>query len=158
MPIPEHVRRLRAKVGHDLLLMPSVCGIVVDDAGWVLLGRRSDTGEWALVGGIMEPGEDVTDAVVREVLEETGVLVRPDRVVSVWTIPPFAYANGDQASYVVVTFRCTPLSGEAHAADDESLEVGWFAPDGLPALSDRDRARLAEALRDDGDVALPGSG
>jgi ADP-ribose pyrophosphatase YjhB (NUDIX family) len=157
VPTPDHVLRLREKVGHDLLLMPTVCGVVVDDAGRVLLGRRSDTGRWALVGGIMEPGEDVADAVVREVLEETGVHVRPDRIVSVWTIPPFEYPNGDKASFVVTTFRCTPLSGEAHVADDESLEVGWFSPEDLPSLSDTHRTRLAEAMRQDGVVAFPGS-
>ena len=157
MPTPEFVLRLREKVGHDLLLMPAVCGIVVDVEGRVLLGRRSDTGRWALVGGIIEPGEDVADAVVREVLEETGVLVRPDRIVSVWTVPPTEYLNGDKVSYVITTFRCTPLSGEAHAADDESVEVGWFGPGELPPLSDRDRSRIDEALSDSPAAVFPSS-
>ena len=157
MPTPEFVLRLREKVGHDLLFLPVVCGIVVDAEGRVLLGRRSDTGRWALVGGIVDPGEDVADAVVREVLEETGVRVRPDRIVGVWTIPPMEYPNGDRFSAVVTTFRCTPLDGEAHAADDESLEVGWFAPDDLPDLTDVHRARLAEALSDDGPAVFPSS-
>ena len=158
MPTPEFVLRLREKVGHDLLFLPVVCGIVVDAEGRVLLGRRSDTGRWALVGGIVDPGEDVADAVVREVLEETGVRVRPDRIVGVWTIPPMEYPNGDRFSAVVTTFRCTPLGGEAHAADDESLEVGWFAPDDLPPLSDTHRARLAEALADRPEAVFPASG
>ena len=155
MPTPEFVLRLRERIGHDLLLMPAVCGVVVDGQGRVLLGRRSDTGRWALVGGIMEPGEDAADAVVREVLEETGVVVRPDRLVGVWTIPPMAYPNGDRFSAVVVTFRCTPVGGEAHVADDESLEVGWFAPDALPDLTDVHRARLAEALSDGPGAVFP---
>ncbi|WP_088288940.1 NUDIX domain-containing protein [Kineosporia sp. A_224] len=157
MPTPEFVLRLREKIGHDLLFMPAVCGVVVDADGRVLLGRRSDTGGWTLVGGIMEPGEDVADAVVREVREETGIVVRPDRIVSVFTIPPMLYPNGDEVSYVITTFRCTPLSGEAHVADDESLEVGWFGPDELPPLPDRDLTLLVDALRDDGVVSFPSS-
>lgn len=157
MPTPEFVLRLREKIGHDLLFLPAVCGIVVDDDGRVLLGRRSDTGRWALVGGIVEPGEDVADAVVREVLEETGVLVRPDRLVGVWTIPPMEYPNGDRFSAVVTTFRCAPIGGEAHVADDESLEVGWFSPEALPDLTDVHRGRLAEALSDEVGAAFPAS-
>jgi hypothetical protein len=67
MPVPEHVRLLRAKIGHDLLILTAVCAIVFDDAGRVLLHRRSDTGAWAVIGGILDPGE-------------TGVEVVPERI------------------------------------------------------------------------------
>lgn len=157
MAVPEHVLRLREKVGTDLLFLPAVCGIVVDDAGRVLLNRRTDTGRWALLGGILDPGEDVAAGVVREVLEETGVHVRPDRIVGVWTVPPLEYPNGDRASYVVTAFRCTPLTGEARVNDDESLEVAWFAQEALPPLSTSNLERLAVALGDSAAAVFPPS-
>jgi 8-oxo-dGTP pyrophosphatase MutT (NUDIX family) len=71
---PGFVSALRAAVGPDVLLwLPGVNAIVRDEAGRVLLHRRSDTGEWSLLSGILEPGEDPAAGVVREVEEETGV-------------------------------------------------------------------------------------
>ena len=55
MPTPEFVLSLREKIGHDLLWLMGVSGYVEDEQGRVLLGRRSDTGEWAMVYGINEP-------------------------------------------------------------------------------------------------------
>ena len=60
-----------------------VSGYVEDEQGRVLLGRRSDTGEWAMVYGINEPGEEPADTVAREVKEETGVDVVITDLVSV---------------------------------------------------------------------------
>ena len=49
MPTPEFILELRKKVGHDLLWLMGVSGYVEDERGRVLLGKRSDTGEWAMV-------------------------------------------------------------------------------------------------------------
>lgn len=140
------VVRLRERIGHDLLLLPAVCALVFDERGHLLLGRRSDTGDWALVGGIVDPGEDVGAAVVREVWEETGVRVRADRISGVYTVPDVHYPNGDHAAYVVTTFCCTALEGQPHVNDDESLEVGYFAVDALPPLPESQLVRVRDAL------------
>lgn len=146
MPVPDHVLRLRSRVGHDLLLLPAVCGLVFRNDGRLLLGRRADTGRWALVGGIVEPGEGIADAVVREVLEETGVRAVPEQVTGIYTTPLVTYANGDQAQYVVTAFRCRAIHGEPHVADDESLEVAYFALDDLPDLTADHQLRVAQAV------------
>ena len=75
MPIPDFVRDLRRHIGTAELWLPGVTAVVRrgDD---VLLVQRSDTGEWAPVTGIVDPGEDPGVAARREVLEETGVAVR----------------------------------------------------------------------------------
>jgi hypothetical protein len=72
-----------------------------------------------------------------------------DRLAWVQALPLVTYPNGDQASYLDHTFSCSYVSGDAHVADDESSEVGWFPPDGLPDISARLRARMASALSDD---------
>ena len=75
MTMSPYVRRLRALVGHDLLLLPSVTVVPRDDRGRVLLVRRADDGQWAAIGGMVEPGERPEDAACREALEEAGVEV-----------------------------------------------------------------------------------
>jgi 8-oxo-dGTP pyrophosphatase MutT (NUDIX family) len=149
MPIPDYIRELRAQVGQRELFLPGVTTVVFDEEQRVLLNRRSDTGRWALIAGIMEPGEQPAVTAVREALEETGVSVVAERVVLVQTIGPVRYPNGDQAQYFDVTIRCRAVGGEARVADDESLEVGWFALDALPALNDRHLFCIKQALTDD---------
>lgn len=136
MATPEFILRLREKIGHDLLWLIGVTAYVEDGEGRVLLGRRADTGEWALVYGINEPGEEPADTVAREVLEETGVDVVPTDLVHVQAAHhETVYANGDRTQYLDLMFVCRLAEGgsaEPRVADDESLAVGWFAPDALP--------------------------
>ncbi|PRY21058.1 NUDIX hydrolase [Pseudosporangium ferrugineum] len=146
MPISPYLKSLRAVVGPRLLLLPGVTAVVLDDAGRILLGQRADNGSWSLIAGVMDPGEQPAETVVREVYEETAVHVVPERVTSVLTQPPNTYPNGDRTEYVDITFRCRAIGGEARVNDDESLAVGWFAPDELPPLADLTRQRLEAAL------------
>jgi 8-oxo-dGTP pyrophosphatase MutT (NUDIX family) len=145
MPIPQYIRDLRTKIGHDLILMPGVCGLVFNDAGEILLNRRSDSGRWAVLGGIPEPGEEPAEAVVREVFEETGVRAQPLRITEVGTSPIVNYPNGDRAQYLVVTFYCRAIGGEPRVNDDESLEVKYFPLDRLPEISPQHRLRIEHA-------------
>jgi 8-oxo-dGTP pyrophosphatase MutT (NUDIX family) len=126
-----------------------VSALVFDAEGRILLGQRSDNGRWALVGGIVDPGESPADAVVREVFEETAVVVEPIRVTGVYHSPVITYPNGGRSQYVVIAFACRHVSGEPRVNDDESLDVGFFALDELPELSPPFLARIDHALRDD---------
>ncbi|MFF0298233.1 NUDIX domain-containing protein [Kitasatospora sp. NPDC004614] len=146
MGIPVFLAELRELVGHRPLWLSGVGVVPVDEDGRVLLGRRADNGEWSLVGGIVDPGEQPADAAVRECLEETGVTVLPEALTSVTVSPVIEYPNGDHAQYLELTFRCRPLAGEARVNDDESLEVGWFHPDALPELDASARKRIELAL------------
>lgn len=147
MPIPDFVLLLRAQVGTAPLWLSGVSAIVVDDDHRVLLTRRADNGRWALVSGILEPGEEPAFAAVREVREETGVDAEIVRLTSVDVTAPIVYPNGDEAQYLDVAFLMRAVGGSARVADDENLEVGWFSPDALPEpLTDTSRLRLAKAL------------
>lgn len=150
MPTPAYITALREVWGHQPLLLPGVSGVVLrGDPGQeqVLLGRRADNGRWSIPAGIVEPDEQPADCVVRELWEETRVRVAVERLASVIAEGPITYPNGDVCQYISMTFRCRYLSGEAAVGDDESLEVGWFGLDALPAeLSERGRMRIAAAL------------
>jgi 8-oxo-dGTP pyrophosphatase MutT (NUDIX family) len=124
VPVPEFVLRLREKVGNDLLFMPGVSAV---------LGRRSDNGRWAVLSGILEPGEEPAYAVTREVAEETGLAVRVLALTAVSPTDVVEYPNGDRAQYLDLCFWCRPVGGgEPNVTDDELTDVGWFARSDLP--------------------------
>ena len=127
-------------------MLPGVCAIIVDDAGRVLLNRRTDTGKWATIGGTVEPDEQPADALIREVYEETGLTIAIDRIVGVSTAPRATLPNGDNVQYVLTTYRCRPTAGEARVNDDESHEVRYFSVDDLPELRPEHLQRIKDAL------------
>lgn len=132
-------------MGTRPLWLSAAMAVVLDGGDRVLLGRRADTGEWEIPGGIIEPGEEPADAVVRECLEETGVVIVPESLTAVTVSPEITYGNGDQVQYLEVTFRCRPVGGEAQVNDDESLEVAWFAFSDLPELHEKTRGLIDHA-------------
>ena len=105
-------------------------GVVVSSAdGQILLVRRNHEprlGHWAFPSGYVDAGEVVETAAVREVREETGVEVRLDGLLGVYS------AAGEQV--IFVAYAGTIVAGEPRAGD-EAIEVGLFAPDALPPLA-----------------------
>ncbi|WP_030613946.1 NUDIX hydrolase [Streptomyces fulvoviolaceus] len=148
MATPDFIRTLRESIGHEPLWLPGVSAVVFDDAGRVLLNRRSDTGKWSLIGGIPEPGEQPAACAVREIHEETGVRAVVERVVLVQALKPVTYGNGDTCQYMDISLLCRAVGGEARVNDDESLEVGWFAVDALPQLNEFGLLRIKMAMSD----------
>lgn len=151
MGIPDFVLGLREHVGTGMLWLTGVTAVILRDepSPAVLLVRRADTGAWSPVTGIIDPGETAANAARREALEETGVVIEVERLVRVRTLPPTQYANGDRSQYLDHVFLARWISGTAHVADDESLEVGWFSPTALPPLTRDDAERIERALADD---------
>jgi 8-oxo-dGTP diphosphatase len=145
VPISDYLKHLRAKVGNDLLLVPGVNAIVFNDAGEILLQRALDS-RWYTPGGAIDPGEQPADACAREVLEESGLIVDPQRLVGVYAEAPVTYANGDVVQYVVMAFACRAVGGRLRVADEESLEMRFFPPERLPPLRDDQRLRVEQAL------------
>lgn len=145
MAIPDFLRTLRASAGHQLVYLPGVSAVVLDDQGQVLLNRRVDNGRWSIIGGIPEPGEQPAAAVVREVQEETAVDCVPERVLCVQTLEPIVYPNGDVCQFMDICFHCRAVGGEARVNDDESLAVRWFPMDALPDLEDYATTRIKQA-------------
>ena len=71
----------------------SVTGVVFNDDGQVLAIEREDDGRWVPPGGVLELHEDPRDGVVREVFEETGVKVKPGRLVGIYKNMPIRIPN-----------------------------------------------------------------
>lgn len=111
---------------------PTVGALVVDE-GRVLLARRAFEpfkGYWDLPGGFLEEGEEPLEGLRRELREETGLDVEADRFLGVW----MDRYGGDSTAESTLNLYWTArvVGGEAAPADDVS-ELGWFAPEDLPA-------------------------
>jgi ADP-ribose pyrophosphatase YjhB (NUDIX family) len=133
-----------------MVIRPGVSAIILTGEG-LLLQRRSDNNLWGLPGGGVEPGESVSEAIVREVREETGLDVRPMRLIGVYSAPALGqvvtYPDGNVIHYISSTFECRVVGGTLACDGNESLELGWFDPERLPAeMVPMHRVRVADAL------------
>lgn len=157
MTTPDFVLELRKHIGHDLLWMPGVTGIVVradsddltalDPADLeILVVRRSDNGMWTPVTGIVDPGEEPAAALVREVAEEAGVRARPLRLVSTEVVGPMTYPNGDRAVYLDTAFLLIWEDGEPWPADGENTEARFVRGNELPEMNERFMRVVERAL------------
>ncbi|MFQ6395958.1 NUDIX hydrolase [Nocardia sp. KC 131] len=148
MATPDFIHTIRADAGNQLLWLPGVGAVVFDDRGKLLLGRRADSGKWAIIAGMPDPGEQPAACAVREVYEETAVRCVAERIVMVRAMPPHTYPNGDICQFMDITIRCRAVGGAARVNDEESLEIAWFDVDALPELPEHELLRIAHALSD----------
>ncbi|MFP7759669.1 NUDIX hydrolase [Marisediminicola sp. LYQ85] len=147
MATPDFVLALREKIGTAPLWLSGVTAVVIR-GDEVLLVRRSDTGAWTPVTGIIDPGEQPAVAAARETLEEADVVAVPERLARIGVTEPIVYPNGDESQYLDLTFRLRWVSGTPAPADGENLEARWFTLDDLPPMSDDMLGRLSAAVDD----------
>ncbi len=128
MPMSDYMRRLRAKVGSELLLIPSVTILTFDEDGRVLLVKHGDVRLWTTPGGAVDPHERPANAAVREMWEETGLHVELVRVLGVYGGPEFTttYSNGDIVTFVMTVFEGKRIGGSIRPDGDETLEARYF--------------------------------
>lgn len=121
--------------GPPNTLLPSACAVVFNQRGELLLQRREDNGFWGLPGGRTDIGESVAETCVRETREETGLHVKIDRLVGVYSDPTQyhvgSYKDGNVVQYVNLCFACSIVGGELQLSH-ESTELGFFALEHLP--------------------------
>lgn len=152
MPISNYLRELRAKVGSQLLLMPSVAVVAYNEQGQILLVRDADTGVWVLPSGSIDPHESPANAAVREMWEETGLFVELVRIIGVYGGEYFqvTYSNGDKVTYIATVFEGRIIEGRMRPDGDETVEIGYFSESDLANLKLPQWARflLPDAFRD----------
>jgi 8-oxo-dGTP pyrophosphatase MutT (NUDIX family) len=137
MSISAHLKAVRDKVGHDLLTLTAASISVFDKSGRLLLGEDAETGLWTLPGGAVDPNEHPADAAVRECFEETGLLVKPERIVGVFGGPEFLihYPNGDVTFYTTVAFEASIVGGSLKPDGVEISHLRYFTQAECDALA-----------------------
>ena len=108
-------------------LVPSVNVVVVNDAGEILMIRRSDNDNWAVPGGAIDLGESVAQAAVRETLEESGIECEITGIIGIYSDPKHVIlytSNGEVRQEFSIVLTARPLSGQP-TPSSESSEVRW---------------------------------
>lgn len=121
----------------------SVSAVILDDQGRALAIRRHDNGAWEPPGGVLELSESITAGLIREVEEETGLLIEPEKLTGV-------YKNITR-SIVALVFRCHIVGGTPRPSA-ETLELAWLSPE---EVSDRMNEVYAVRIQDAVSEALP---
>ena len=128
--------------------MVGVGAIIIEDERVVLVKRGHPPlqGKWSIPGGVLEVGETLRKAAVREALEETGLTVEPGELLGVFERVIPDEQGKMRYHYVLIDFLCRRVAGELTAGDD-AQEVRWFRREELAAL---------ELARETEDVILKG--
>jgi 8-oxo-dGTP diphosphatase len=119
-------------------------GSIIIEAGRVVLVKRAHPpiqGQWSIPGGVLEVGELVREAAIREAREETGLIVEPGELLGVYDRVLRNPEKRVQYHYVLIDFLCRLVGGSLLAASD-AAEARWFTREELPAL------KLAEDTQD----------
>ncbi len=122
------IQRTRVKIGAG--------AFVESNSGEFLLERRTDNGLWGLPGGGVLPGETLEATAIREIREETGLIVRITGFLGIYSDPQDGRIvrypdNGDLAHIIDVIFIASVISGRLKISN-ESLDVRFFNGDRLP--------------------------
>ena len=129
-----YIAEMRKHVGHNLVMVVG-CGVLIEnEKGEVLLQKRSDTREWCVPGGALEPGETYIEAATRELSEEVGIKVSDLQLFGLYSGADreIHYPNGDVVYSLSVIFITKSFTGEISASDSEVLEHRFFDKDSIP--------------------------
>lgn len=114
-----------------------VGAVITNSAGQVVLIRRGKApreGQWSIPGGRIEWGETIEEALRREIMEETGLTVRIERLIDVIDLVARDTPDTVSGHYVLIDFKAVHISGELRAGSD-AAEACWASPDMLDQYS-----------------------
>jgi 8-oxo-dGTP diphosphatase len=112
-------------------------GAIIIEGDRVVLVKRAHPpiqGHWSIPGGVLEVGEMVREAAIREAREETGLTVEPGELLGVYDRILRDPDHRVQYHYVLIDFLCRRRGGELRAASD-AAEVRWFTREELATLN-----------------------
>lgn len=158
MPTPEFILELRRHIGNETLWVSGANLVVLregEDGTEVLLGHRADDGNWAAISGIVEPGENPADTVVREAREEACIEVEVERMLWLDVMDEVTFPNGDRCRFLDHGFRGRLVGGRPGIGDGEISDFGWFPANRLPVpRQERLEEQVRICLEDPRDVVL----
>ncbi|MGH3940133.1 MAG: NUDIX hydrolase [Pseudonocardiaceae bacterium] len=123
--------------------MVAVTAFILDEGERLLMIRRTDNDLYAIPGGAQEVGETISQTVIREVQEETGITVKVTGLIGVYSDPAhvIAFTDGEVRQEFSLCFRAEPLGGQIRTSS-ESKEVLWVDPSKLGDLTIHPSIRL----------------
>lgn len=133
MPRTDYFHDPNAPIPNSIKV--AVSALVRDNRGRILMIRRTDNNKYSIPGGGLEAGETISQAVRREVLEETGIEVKVTDMIGVFSNPDhvIAYDDGEVRQEFSICFNAEPIGGQLRTSN-ESKEVEWVALSDLSTL------------------------
>lgn len=138
------------RIGNNLPLLVGSSAQIYNASGEkILLTKRGDNGRWCLPGGQLDSGESISETCVREVLEETGLVVEVGHLIAVYSSPNMVLSYDDEHKYQVISFHfeVTVIGGEL-GLSNETTDVGYFSPDEIKNMDvmEHHQQRIDDAL------------
>ena len=115
----------------------------------VLLTKRGDNGRWCLPGGQLDSGECVEETCIREVLEETGLIVEVEQLIGVYSNPNMILSYDDQNQYQLIAFHfAVNVIGGELGLSNETTDFGYFSLDEISNidLMEHHQQRIMDAF------------
>ncbi|WP_164508239.1 NUDIX domain-containing protein [Lapidilactobacillus wuchangensis] len=132
-----YVTDLRALIGHQPLILNGSCVLLFNAQQQLLLQQRAEPqARWGLLGGLMELGESTRDVVLREVQEESDLILETDKLqfINTYSGPDHRAVapNGDIFYSVISAYAYQPVTEQPQVNDQESQQFQWYALTDLP--------------------------
>lgn len=118
------------RIGKTAKLSVASSAVIFEETGTkLLLTRRTDNGRWCIPGGLVDPGESVSEACIREVIEETGLIGEISKLIGIYSDPHriLEYSDGNRWQVIGFTFEVKVIGGEL-GLSDETTEARFFTP------------------------------
>ena len=139
----DYIHELRKITGPRKLIL-NCAGAVITQEDKILFQRRTDNGQWGLIGGLVEMNETYEQAVLREVREETGLEIKLEHFLGIFHNHDMVWSNGDAAHVISAMFTASIIRGEPRI-DEESYELRFFGRNELPGLFAEDHIAALDA-------------
>ncbi len=130
-----YVKNLRKKIGHDPVILVGAVTVIINEKDEILLQQRKEPcGRWGLIGGLMELKESTEETAKREVLEESGLIVKKLNLIDVISGENcyIKVSNGDEFYSVTLAYYTKDYSGELKVCKEESIDMKFFKTCNLP--------------------------
>ena len=139
----DYIHELRKQIGPRKIILNCAGALIVRD-GKILFQRRTDNGQWGLIGGLLEMNETYEQAALREIREETGLEVKLESFLGIFHNHDMVWSNGDAAHVIAAMYIASVISGEPRI-DSESYELRFFGKDEIPPLFAEDHIAALDA-------------
>ncbi len=143
----DYVKSIRKSLGNAPLILTGGRVILQNKHKEILLHKRTDFKDtWSLPGGIAELGESIDQTILREVKEETGLVMtdfQPIGFSSNPTYESFEYPNGDKVQLFAMLFHCTEWEGNLVGSASEGEELYFFSINALPKMRENELHSIA---------------
>lgn len=129
----DHIKELRKRVGHRPLILAGAVVIILNQHKEILLQQRTDD-DWGLPGGLLELGESLEAAAIREVKEETGLEVGQLQLLGIHSGEDYYFklANQDELYSVTAVYEAGDVRGRMEKDGSESIDLRYFSLLNLP--------------------------